>query len=201
MKELYKALAQFQQEVPHIYKGTEGYGYSYADWGQILDIVNPLLKESGLGFTQLLNGTTLTTRLFHSESDTFIESSVDIPQDVQLAKMNTFQVMGSAITYYRRYSLSAILGLVTDADKDASGDQVKPKETKEIRNRTEEAKEAKDEILSSAKADIKTELENQGFKTSEEMQGYIKSVIGKTTIDSIDDAHVIAEALDNQKEA
>ena len=39
--------------------------------------------------------------------------------------MNTFQVMGSAITYYRRYSLSAALGLITDKDIDAKGDEVK----------------------------------------------------------------------------
>ena len=38
--------------------------------------------------------------------------------------MNQFQVTGSAITYYRRYSLSAILGLVTDIDNDTS--QQKP---------------------------------------------------------------------------
>ena len=41
--------------------------------------------------------------------------------------MNTFQVMGSAITYYRRYTLSTMLGLVTDKDADASGEQVKSK--------------------------------------------------------------------------
>ena len=37
--------------------------------------------------------------------------------------MNDFQVLGSAITYVRRYSLSTILGLVTDKDTDGSGDQ------------------------------------------------------------------------------
>ena len=37
--------------------------------------------------------------------------------------MNTFQIIGSAITYYRRYSLSAALGLITDKDIDACGDQ------------------------------------------------------------------------------
>jgi hypothetical protein len=39
--------------------------------------------------------------------------------------MNDFQVMGSAITYVRRYALSSALGLVTDKDTDASGEQVK----------------------------------------------------------------------------
>ena len=39
--------------------------------------------------------------------------------------MNEFQVLGSAITYLRRYALSSMLGLVTDKDTDASGEQVK----------------------------------------------------------------------------
>jgi hypothetical protein len=37
--------------------------------------------------------------------------------------MNDFQVLGSAITYIRRYALSSALGLVTDKDTDASGEQ------------------------------------------------------------------------------
>ena len=28
---IYKALSDFQNEVPVIHKGTQGYGYSYAD--------------------------------------------------------------------------------------------------------------------------------------------------------------------------
>jgi hypothetical protein len=31
MKHLFKALADFQQEVPVIHKATQGYGYTYAD--------------------------------------------------------------------------------------------------------------------------------------------------------------------------
>jgi hypothetical protein len=39
--------------------------------------------------------------------------------------MNDYQAFGSGVTYYRRYALSAALGLVTDKDTDASGEQVK----------------------------------------------------------------------------
>ena len=41
MKHLFKALAAFQQEVKPIFKGTKGYGYSYADLPTILDKINP----------------------------------------------------------------------------------------------------------------------------------------------------------------
>jgi hypothetical protein len=44
--------------------------------------------------------------------------------------MNDFQSFGSGVTYFRRYCLSAILGLVTDKDTDASGEQVKTKKPK-----------------------------------------------------------------------
>lgn len=131
MKHLFKALADFQQEVPVIHKATQGYGYTYADLPKILEVINPLLKKHGLGFTQLINGTQIATCLFHIESAESIESKIDIPQGVILKGMNEFQVLGSAITYLRRYALSSMLGLVTDKDTDASGEQVKnePKKT------------------------------------------------------------------------
>jgi len=123
MKHLFTALAAFQQEVPVIHKGTTGYGYSYADLPAIFEKINPLMKKHGLGFTQLLNGEFLDTVIFHIESGENIKSSVAIPVGVQLKGMNDFQVLGSAITYLRRYALSAALGLVTDKDTDASGVQ------------------------------------------------------------------------------
>ena len=125
MKNLFKALADFQQEVPVIHKATQGYGYTYADLPKIFEAINPLLKKHGLGFTQLINGTDLITILFHVESGEVIESKTAIPQNVQLKGMNDYQVLGSAITYLRRYALSSLLGIVTDKDTDASGEQIK----------------------------------------------------------------------------
>lgn len=123
MKNLYKALAAFQQEVPIIHKSTQGYGYSYSDLPTIFPVINPLMQKHGLGFTQIGQGTALKTIVFHVESGESLESVFEIPQGVQLSKMNDFQVLGSAITYIRRYALSSALGLVTDKDTDASGEQ------------------------------------------------------------------------------
>jgi hypothetical protein len=122
MKNLFKALADFQQEVPTIHKGTQGYGYSYADLPKIFEVINPLMQKHGLGFTQCLNGNDLVTIIFHSESEEKLESVTPIPL-VQLKGMNDYQSFGSGITYFRRYCLSAMLGLVTDKDTDASGEQ------------------------------------------------------------------------------
>ena len=133
MKNLYISLANFQQEVPTIHKATQGFGYTYADLTAIYKVINPLMKKNGLGFTQLLQDNKMVTIVFHIESGETIESKTDIPMNVQLKGMNDFQVMGSAITYLRRYSLSSVLGLVTDKDTDAGGEQVsKPKDEREI---------------------------------------------------------------------
>jgi hypothetical protein len=133
MKHLLKSLAAFQQEVKVIHKGTQGYGYSYADLPKIFEEINPLLQKHGLGFTQLINSQDglnyLKTILFHVESGESIDSLTLIPY-VQLKGMNDFQSFGSGVTYFRRYCLSAILGLVTDKDTDASGEQVKTKKPK-----------------------------------------------------------------------
>ena len=138
MKHLFKALASFQQEVPVVHKATQGYGYSYADLPKIFEVINPLLQKHGLGFTQLINTNEerhyLVTILFHVESGESLESSTLIPY-VQLKGMNDFQSFGSGVTYFRRYALSSTLGLVTDKDTDAGGEQVKvekhePKKTK-----------------------------------------------------------------------
>jgi hypothetical protein len=133
MKHLFKALADFQQEVPVIHKGTQGYGYSYADLPKIFEVINPLLQKHGLGFTQLINGQQIVTVLFHCESGESIESKTDIPM-IQLKGMNDYQSFGSGITYYRRYCLSTILGIVTDKDTDASGEQIKKQSKPKITN-------------------------------------------------------------------
>jgi hypothetical protein len=122
---LWTALAGFQQEVPVIHKATQGYGYTYADLTKIIQVINPILAKHGLGYTQPLMGSSIKTIVFHIETGQTLESVVDIPQGVALKGMNDFQVLGSAISYLRRYSLASILTLITDADLDASGEQTK----------------------------------------------------------------------------
>jgi hypothetical protein len=160
MKHLFKSLAAFQQEVPVIHKGTQGFGYSYADLPTIFEKINPLLAKHGLGFTQLLNSKDgenyIVTVIFHVETGESIESQTIIPQ-VTLKGMNDYQSFGSGVTYFRRYALSSALGLVTDKDTDASGEQVKdePKKPTIDQKRLGKALEAiaegkytKDELLS-----------------------------------------------------
>lgn len=126
MKNLIKSLSDFQNDCPIIHKDTKGHNYTYADLPQIFSVINPLLKKHKLCFTQLLENDGIRTILFHVESGEQLESFTQIPK-VKLGSMNDYQAYGSGVTYFRRYCLSAILGLVTDKDTDASGTQVKEK--------------------------------------------------------------------------
>jgi hypothetical protein len=127
MKALFKSLAAFQQEIKVIHKVSQGYGYKFADLPKIFETINPLMQKHGLGFSQLINThegqNYLVTIIFDCESGEKLESSTVIPI-VQFKAMNEYQSFGSGVTYFRRYCLSSILGLVTDEDRDASGTQV-----------------------------------------------------------------------------
>lgn len=119
MKNLIKALSDFQNECPIIHKDTKGHNYTYADLPQIFSVINPLLKKHKLCFTQLLQDNGIKTILFHVESGESLESFTTIPL-VKLGAMNEYQSYGSGVTYFRRYALSSMLGLVTDKDTDAA---------------------------------------------------------------------------------
>lgn len=120
------ALSAFQLECPIIHKDTQGHKYTYADLPKIYSVINPLLHKHGLVVSQPLMNGCIETYLYHIPSEECLRSSTPIPQ-VQLGNMNDYQAFGSGVTYYRRYALSSMLGLVTDKDTDAAGEPVKPK--------------------------------------------------------------------------
>jgi hypothetical protein len=130
MKTLFKALADFQNEVPTIHEETKGFNYTYSNLNSIFKVIKPLLKKHDLGFYQILDGRNLVTTIFHIKSGEQIQGSAEIPQ-VSLKGMNDYQTLGSGVTYLRRYSLSTILGLITDKDVDACGTQ-EPKQKEKI---------------------------------------------------------------------
>ena len=178
MKNLFKALANFQQEVPVIIKNSQGYGYQFADLPKIFEVINPLLKKHGLGFTQLIEEQSIITVLFHVESGERLDSKTDIPQGVTLKGMNDFQVLGSAITYIRRYALSSALGLVTDSDPDANG--VKEKPTQQSQPKQETKSEPKEDKPKVDKWMTEKQFEELKQKTKAEIKKYLGIYNGTT---------------------
>ncbi len=126
MKNLIKSLSNFQNECPVIHKDTKGHNYTYADLTQIHSIINPILRKHGLCIVQPLDNEGIKTILFHVESGESLESFTTIPK-IKLGIMNEYQSFGSGVTYYRRYALASMLGLITDKDLDACGTQVEAK--------------------------------------------------------------------------
>ena len=126
MKNLFKALSGFQSECPVIHQDTKGFNYTYADLSKIHSIINPILRKHGLCITQPLEKEGIKTILYHIESGESLESYITIPR-VELKGQNDYQSYGSGITYFKRYSISAMLSIITDKDLDACGVQVEAK--------------------------------------------------------------------------
>ncbi len=96
---------------------ARGGTYSYADLGAVFESVIKPLSDQGLAIVQAptLHGEefVLITRILHT-SGQWIEASYPLPRGV------SSQDMGSAITYGRRYSLCAILGIAAEEDDDGA---------------------------------------------------------------------------------
>lgn len=119
--ELLKGLMQFQKDCPVLYKGESAFGKKYTSLTTIDATIKPLLRENGLMYTQFLEGISVNTTIWHVESGESLSASFEIPQVETLKGMNGYQNIGSGITYIRRYALCSALGIISDADKDATG--------------------------------------------------------------------------------
>lgn len=117
MKNLFKSLAAFQYECPTIKKTkSNDFGkYKYTDLSDVTEAIKPLLQKHGLAYFQTMDSNNvMKTTLFHVESAELLDSFITMPLDVELKGMNKYQVMGSAISYIRKYQLCSILGIVSD---------------------------------------------------------------------------------------
>lgn len=118
-----KALCDFQSEMPILTldrevevntKGGGRYKFKYATFKNIVETVKPLMKKYRLSFTQIVEPDGAVTTILMHESGEYLQSTLLIRGE------QTPQGIGSAITYAKRYSLAAMLGLVADEDDDAN---------------------------------------------------------------------------------
>ncbi|HVH80169.1 MAG TPA: ERF family protein [Stellaceae bacterium] len=120
------ALIRLQARLPRITKGetaevptkTGGkYTYSYASLSDIHDSIFPLLGECGLAWvtrpTLSAGGKfVLLYSLIHAETGEEYAGEYPLPE------AGGSQALGSAITYARRYALTAVLGIAPAEDDD-----------------------------------------------------------------------------------
>lgn len=124
INEISKALSGFQSELkqPKLNKDVKvttksgkNYAFKYADLSACVEAAAPTLKKHELAVTQIITNGKLITLLVHSSGQWF-RSDVNIT----LSGTSDYQDLGSAITYLKRYSYCAILGIVADTDDDAN---------------------------------------------------------------------------------
>src|SRR5699024_5862203 len=111
LKNIKKKLYEFQQTCPEIKHdcSNEYSGYTYASLNATLKAVKEAMKPLTVGLVQLVTDSRVDTVIFDAERGEEITSSTAISEDVSLKGVNEYQVLGSAITYLKRYALTSML--------------------------------------------------------------------------------------------
>jgi hypothetical protein len=122
--ELFGALAKAQGLIAGAAKDSNNpfFKSRYADLASIWNACRDALSQNGLAVIQTIindedGETYLSTTLGHS-SGQWIRSFLSVK--VKEGARNELQELGSALTYLRRYSLAAIVGVAPDEDDDGN---------------------------------------------------------------------------------
>ena len=131
--EIYNKLFKVQQEIGAISKDKKNsfYKNKYFDINKLIDHVSPILKDHNLLLLQPIRDNKVFSVIIDLDGGV-VESSLELPTDLDAQKI------GSAITYYRRYTLQSLLGLQAEDD---DGNSARPKKKK-----TNSSAQASDEM-------------------------------------------------------
>lgn len=112
MKDVLKALAEVKKEVGKLTKKADNpfFKSKYFDINQLIDQTEPLFEKNGLILLQPIKQGFVISEIHHIETGEMVSSEIKLPE------LNDPQKIGSAITYYRRYSLQSLLGLQAEDD-------------------------------------------------------------------------------------
>lgn len=150
------ALAECQAEFPPIKKDGEvsfnNVRFRYATLDAIRAAVTPVLAKRGIAVTQTLDDDKLTTSLLWR--DQCIKSTISLPA------AKDWKQVGAGITYARRYSLAALLGICADEDRDSEVADAAPVEPRRP-SRAEQAKVWAKELSSKTPGEIGAAIEKR----------------------------------------
>ena len=135
--EFTKALSKFQGEITSVKKTAVNpfFKSKYADLDAVWDMCRKPLSSNGFALVQIpveLEGKLyLETLLIHTSGE-YIKGYLALnPKAIDP------QAIGSALTYARRYAMSAMLGVSADEDEDA--ERATAKDTERLRERPSQA--------------------------------------------------------------
>jgi len=116
---LYTKLNEVKKEIGAISKDATNpfFKSKYFDINSLLKHVEPLLQKNGLLLLQPIIKGEVFLEVIDIESGESVTSSIPLPQ------MDDPQKLGSAVTYYRRYTLQSLLGLQAEDDDANSASQ------------------------------------------------------------------------------
>jgi hypothetical protein len=125
LKNIMQAIQNVQQQAEYIKRESDGQvgqgRFKYANLTSTWEAVKQLLKDNEIVVYQTptsgsngLSGNLFKTTLFHIPSG----ESVTEEMPMVLTRQDP-QALGAAITFYRRYMLTSMLGLIPDDDNDA----------------------------------------------------------------------------------
>lgn len=120
INELAVALSKAQAEMGPAHKGQKNpfFKSNYADLNDIWQAAREPLTNNGLSIVQTMNmqdGVLMLTATLLHQSGQWIQSTAPI-----ITEKTGPQALGSCITYIRRYTLAALIGIVTDIDDDGN---------------------------------------------------------------------------------
>lgn len=112
---IYQKLAEVKAKIGKLTKDTANpfFKSKYADINQLIEMTDPVLMDAGLIAIQPIIDGYLTTKIVDIETGESIDSSLKLPD------LNDAQKIGSAITYFRRYTLKSLLN-IQEEDDDAN---------------------------------------------------------------------------------
>lgn len=119
-KRFIQKLFEVQQEIGKISKDSKNpfFKSKYFDINQLLEHLQPIFNQHKVLCLQPIIDGNVTTRLVDAEPNEideangtdFVESSIKLPE------ISDPQKLGSAITYYRRYTLASLLSIQSEDD-------------------------------------------------------------------------------------
>ncbi|WP_425337310.1 ERF family protein [Borreliella tanukii] len=133
-----KDMKTLRMNLPGIDKSLKGYGYKYQDFNDIVEEIENVIKKHNLEldffqnatFTHDPYGRVHVVRTTFYSTSTGYEESFDTPILTENLKWNnengsknvntTPQLVGSAITYFKRYALVGHLHIKSEVDTDAA---------------------------------------------------------------------------------
>ncbi|HCT82482.1 ERF family protein [Streptococcus sp.] len=170
ISELAKAFAKTQQEMKQPLKNAENpfFNSTYVPLENVAQSITDVATKNGLSYSQeptVIDGVvSVTTLVMHSSGEWIEYEPLRLKPD-----KNNIQGCGSAITYAKRYALSAIFGITSDKDDDGNG----AVNYEQVNNQMSQKRAAQKSELSAKANKLFSQLIDLG-QTQEDIAAYVK---------------------------